>query len=86
MRTSKAVGVFVLLYIVQWALLTGIITFASGIIFKEAMIMNPVGVYMILFGWIIPCIVALDYKDWADKKSLQAQVDREWERTLQSWK
>jgi len=86
MNTSKSVLVFVSLYILQWAMLTGIVTFASGIAFKEAMVMTPVGAFMILFGWVIPCIVALDYKEWADKKSRQAQVDREWARTLESWK
>tara|TARA_B110000211_G_C13777510_1_gene420359 strand:+ start:192 stop:452 length:261 start_codon:yes stop_codon:yes gene_type:complete len=86
MNTSKSVLVFVSLYILQWATLTGIVTFASGIEFKEAMVMTPVGAFMILMGWIIPCIVALDYKEWADKKSRQAQVDREWARTLESWK
>ena len=86
MNTSKSVLVFVSLYILQWATLTGIVTFASGIEFKEAMVMTPVGAFMIFMGWIIPCIVALDYKEWADKKSRQAQVDREWARTLESWK
>lgn len=86
MNTSKSVLVFVSLYVLQWATLTGIITFSSGIAFKQAMVLTPVGAYMILLGWIIPCIVALDYKEWADKKARQAQVDREWARTLESWK
>lgn len=86
MNTSKSVLVFVSLYILQWAMLTGIVTFASGIAFKQAMVLNPVGVYMILLGWIVPLIVALDYKEWADKKAYQARVDREWARTLESWK
>jgi len=41
---------------------------------------------MILLGWVVPVIVALDYKEWADKKAYQARVDREWARTLESWK
>ena len=86
MNTSKSVLIFVSLYVLQWATLTGIVTFSSGIEFKAAMVMTPVGTFMILLGWIIPVIVALDYKEWADKKSRQAQVDREWERTLKSWK
>ena len=86
MNTSKSVLVFVSLYILQWATLTGIVTFASGIEFKEAMVMTPVGAFMILMGWIIPCIVALDYKEWADKKAYQARVDREWERNNEEWK
>jgi len=86
MNTSKSVLVFVSLYILQWAMLTGIVTFASGIAFKQAMVLNPVGVYMILLGWVVPVIVALDYKEWADKKACQARVDREWARTLESWK
>jgi len=85
MRTSKSVLVFVTLYILQWALLTGIVTFASGIAFKQAMVMTPVGAFMILMGWIIPCIVALDYKEWADMKVYQAQADREWERNNKEW-
>lgn len=86
MNTSKSVLVFVSLYILQWATLTGIVTFSSGIAFKEAMVITQVGAFMILMGWIIPVIVALDYKEWADDKSRQAKVDREWARTLKSWK
>jgi antibiotic biosynthesis monooxygenase (ABM) superfamily enzyme len=86
MNTSKSVLVFVSLYILQWATLTGIVTFASGIEFKAAMVMTPVGAFMILMGWIIPCIVALDYKEWADNKAYQARVDREWKRNNEEWK
>ena len=85
MKTSKSVLIFVSLYVLQWATLTGIVTFASGIEFKAAMVMTPVGAFMILFGWIIPCIVALDYKEWAEKKDYQARVDREWERNNKEW-
>jgi hypothetical protein len=46
----------------------------------------PVGAFMILFGWIIPVIVSLDYKEWAERKAYQARVDREWERSNEEWK
>ena len=85
MTTSKSVLIFVTLYILQWALLTGIITFSSGIPFNEVVITTPVGAFMILFGWIIPVIVSLDYKEWADRKAYQARVDREWERNNKEW-
>ena len=64
---------------------SGIVTFASGIAFKQAMVLNPVGAFMILFGWIIPCIVALDYQEWANKQSHQKRIDREWQRTEDRW-
>ena len=85
MNTSKSVLIFVSLYVLQWATLTGIVTFSSGIAFKQAMVLTPVGTFMILLGWIIPVIVALDYKEWADMKAHQARVDREWARTQESW-
>jgi len=85
MNTSKAVLVFVSIYFIQWAILSGIVTFASGMLFSEAMITTPVGTFMVLFGWIIPCIVALDYQEWANKKTKQSQIDKEWERTNNNW-
>lgn len=81
MNTSKAVLVFISIYFIQWIILSGIVTFASGMLFKEAIVTTPVGAFMILFGWIIPCIVALDYQEWADKKS----IDSEWQRRLDKW-
>jgi len=85
MNTSKAVLVFVSIYFIQWAILSGIVTFASGMLFSEAMITTSVGTFMVLFGWIIPCIVALDYQEWANKKTKQSQIDKEWERTNNNW-
>jgi len=85
MNTSKAVLIFVSIYLTQWGILSGIVTFASEMLFKEAIIATPVGAFMILFGWIIPCIVALDYQEWANKKTVQRQIDREWERTNNQW-
>tara|TARA_R100000541_G_scaffold16363_4_gene26046 strand:- start:4062 stop:4328 length:267 start_codon:yes stop_codon:yes gene_type:complete len=85
MNTSKAVLVFVSIYFIQWVTLSGIVTFASGMLFKEAIVTTPVGAFMILFGWIIPCIVALDYQEWANKKTKQIQIDKEWERTNNQW-
>jgi len=81
MNTSKAVLVFVSIYFIQWVILSGIVTFASGMLFKEAIVTTPVGVFMILFGWIIPCIVALDYQEWSNKKS----IDSEWQRRVTKW-
>jgi hypothetical protein len=81
MNTSKAVLVFVSIYFIQWIILSGIVTFASDMLFKEAIITTPVGVFMILLGWIVPCIVALDYQEWANKKS----IDREWQRRVDKW-
>ena len=85
MNTSKAVLVFVSIYFIQWIILSGIVTFASDMLFKEAIITTPVGVFMILLGWIVPCIVALDYQEWADKRSKQSQIDKEWKRTYDQW-
>ena len=85
MNTSKAVLVFVSIYFIQWIILSGIVTFASDMLFKEAIITTKVGVYMILLGWIVPCIVALDYQEWADKRSKQSQIDKEWKRTYDQW-
>ena len=81
MNTSKSVLVFVSIYFIQWIILSGIVTFASGMLFKEAIVTTPVGVFMILFGWIIPCIVALDYQEWSNKKS----IDSEWQRRVTKW-
>lgn len=81
MNTSKAVLVFISIYFIQWIILSGIVTFASGMLFKEAIVTTPVGVFMILFGWIIPCIVALDYQEWSNKKS----IDSEWQRRVTKW-
>jgi hypothetical protein len=81
MNTSKAVLVFISIYFIQWIILSGIVTFASGMLFKEAIVTTPVGVFMILFGWIIPCIVALDYQEWSNKKS----IDNEWQRRVTKW-
>ena len=81
MNTSKAVLVFVSIYFIQWIILSGIVTFASGMLFKEAIVTTPVGAFMILFGWIIPCIVALDYQEWSNKKS----IDSEWQRRVTKW-
>ena len=81
MNTSKSVLVFVSIYFIQWIILSGIVTFASGMLFKEAIITTPVGAFMILFGWIIPCIVALDYQEWSNKKS----IDSEWQRRVTKW-
>jgi len=81
MNTSKAVLVFILIYFIQWIILSGIVTFASGMLFKEAIVTTPVGAFMILFGWIIPCIVALDYQEWSNKKS----IDSEWQRRVTKW-
>ena len=77
MNTSKAVLVFVSIYFIQWVILSGIVTFASGMLFKEAIVTTPVGVFMILFGWIIPCIVALDYQKWSSNRSYQKRTERE---------
>lgn len=85
MNTSKSVLVFILIYFMQWIILSGIVTFASGMLFKEAIVTTPVGAFMILFGWIIPCIVALDYQEWANKQSHQKRIDREWQRTEDRW-
>lgn len=85
MNTSKAVLVFISIYFIQWIILSGIVTFTSGMLFKEAIVTTPVGVFMILFGWIIPCIVALDYQEWANKQSHQKSIDREWQRTEDRW-
>ena len=85
MNTSKSVLVFVSIYFIQWIILSGIVTFASGMLFKEAIVTTPVGVFMILFGWIIPCIVALDYQEWSNKRSHQKSIDREWQRTEDRW-
>jgi len=81
MNTSKAVLVFISIYFIQWIILSGIVTFASGMLFKEAIVTTPVGVFMILFGWIIPCIVALDYQEWSNKKS----IVNEWQRRVTKW-
>jgi len=85
MNTSKSVLVFISIYFMQWIILSGIVTFASGMLFKEAIVTTPVGAFMILFGWIIPCIVALDYQEWANKQSHQKNIDREWQRTEDRW-
>lgn len=85
MNTSKSVLVFISIYFMQWIILSGIVTFASGMLFKEAIVTTPVGVFMILFGWIVPCIVALDYQEWSNKKSHQKSIDREWQRTEDRW-
>jgi len=85
MNTSKAVLVFISIYFIQWIILSGIVTFASCMLFKEAIVTTPVGVFMILFGWIIPCIVALDYQELADKRSYQKRIDREWQRSEDKW-
>lgn len=85
MNTSKSVLVFISIYFMQWIILSGIVTFASGMLFKEAIVTTPVGAFMILFGWIIPCIVALDYQEWSNKKSHQKSIDREWQRTEDRW-
>ena len=85
MNTSKAVLVFVSIYFIQWIILSGIVTFASGMLFKEAIVTTPVGVYMILLGWILPCIIALDYQEWANKRSRRKEIDREWQRTEEKW-
>jgi len=77
MNTSKAVLVFVSIYFIQWVILSGIVTFASGMLFKEAIVTTPVGVFMILFGWIIPCIVTLDYQEWSNNRSYQKRTERE---------
>jgi hypothetical protein len=81
MNTSKSVLVFISIYFIQWIILSGIVTFASGMLFKEAIVTTPVGAFMILFGWIIPCIVALDYQEWSNKKS----IDSEWQRRVTKW-
>ena len=85
MNTSKAVLVFISIYFMQWIILSGIVTFTSGMLFKEAIVTTPVGVFMILLGWIVPCIVALDYQEWSNKKSHQKNIDREWQRTEAKW-
>ena len=85
MNTSKSVLVFISIYFMQWIILSGIVTFASGMLFKEAIVTTPVGAFMILFGWIVPCIVALDYQEWSNKKSHQKSIDREWQRTEDRW-
>ena len=85
MNTSKAVLVFVSIYFIQWIILSGIVTFASGMLFKEAIVTTQVGVYMILLGWILPCIIALDYQEWANKRSRRKEIDREWQRTEEKW-
>ena len=36
MNTSKSVLVFVSIYFMQWIILSGIVTFTSGMLFKEA--------------------------------------------------
>lgn len=77
MNTSKAVLVFVSIYFIQWIILSGIVTFASGMLFKEAIVTTPVGAFMILFGWIIPCIVTLDYQEWSNNRSYQKRTERE---------
>jgi uncharacterized membrane protein YgdD (TMEM256/DUF423 family) len=81
MNTSKSVLVFISIYFIQWIILSGIVTFASDMLFKEAIVTTPVGAFMILFGWIIPCIVALDYQEWSNKKS----IDNEWQRRVDKW-
>lgn len=85
MNTSKAVLVFVSIYFIQWITLSGIVTFASGMLFREAIVTTQVGVYMILLGWILPCIIALDYQEWANKRSRRKEIDREWQRTEEKW-
>lgn len=85
MNTSKSVLVFISIYFMQWIILSGIVTFTSGMLFKEAIVTTPVGVFMILFGWIIPCIVALDYQEWANKRSYQKRIDKEWQRAEDKW-
>jgi hypothetical protein len=77
MNTSKAVLVFISIYFIQWIILSGIVTFASGMLFKEAIVTTPVGAFMILFGWIIPCIVTLDYQEWSNNRSYQKRTERE---------
>ena len=85
MNTSKSVLVFISIYFMQWIILSGIVTFASGMLFKEAIVTTPVGAFMILFGWIIPCIVALDYQEWSERRHYQNRIDKEWQRRMDKW-
>ena len=85
MSTSKAVLVFISIYFMQWIILSGIVTFTSGMLFKEAIVTTPVGVFMILLGWIIPCIVALDYQEWSERRYYQNRIDKEWQRRMDKW-
>ena len=85
MNTSKSVLVFISIYFMQWIILSGIVTFTSGMLFKEAIVTTPVGVFMILLGWIIPCIVALDYQEWSERRHHQNRIDKEWQRRMDKW-
>jgi hypothetical protein len=85
MNTSKAVLVFVSIYFTQWIILSGIVTFASDMLFKEAIVATPVGAFMILFAWIIPCIVALDYQEWSDKKDRLEKFNNDWSKIEKKW-
>jgi len=86
MNTSKSVAIFALMYGIQWSLIGGIVSFVSDFTFSEALVQTPVGVYMIIMGWIVPVIVAIDFAETMAKKEKRAEVDREWARTMQSWK
>tara|TARA_R100000541_G_scaffold22018_1_gene32014 strand:+ start:235 stop:495 length:261 start_codon:yes stop_codon:yes gene_type:complete len=86
MNLSKSVAVFVLIYGLQWAIMGAMISFVSDYSFKEALTLMPVGTFMIIMGWIIPVIVAIDFAETATKKEKRAEIDREWARTLESWK
>ena len=42
MNTSKAVLVFISIYFIQWIILSGIVTFASGMLFVAAEVLGIV--------------------------------------------
>jgi len=86
MNLSKSVAVFVLIYGLQWAIMGAMISFVSDYSFKESLTLMPVGTFMIIMGWIVPLIVAIDFAETAEKKEKRAEIDREWERTLKSWR
>lgn len=86
MTTSKAVAIFAAIYFIQWMLMGAMIHFVSDLTFAESLSQMAVGVFMIIFGWVVPVIVAIDYAEYAEKNRKSKEADREWARTMKSWK
>lgn len=61
MKTTKSIIVFFLTFIFIWVSLGFVVYLLSDLSYRECMRNPGVFIFLLIFGWIIPLIVAEEY-------------------------